>query len=103
MTGVQDMEFGVRQIAEIGLRALLGENLVVLAPDDQRWRPVTKADGPLPAQTADIAVRAFGKSDAGAIAVLPLEREPWGKPRTQRVSEALPSPRLSTLVLIQSH
>ena len=38
MPGVDEMQFGVRQVLKIGRRAVGGEDLVVLAPDDQRRR-----------------------------------------------------------------
>src|SRR3984957_18090006 len=38
MSRVEEMQLGVRQVAQIGRRAVGRKNLVVLAPDDQRRR-----------------------------------------------------------------
>ena len=38
MAGIEEMQFGVRQVAQVGRRAVGGKDLVVLAPHDQRRR-----------------------------------------------------------------
>jgi hypothetical protein len=40
MAGVEEVQVGVGQVALVGMRTVGGEDLVVLAPDDQRGRAV---------------------------------------------------------------
>ena len=38
MAGIEEVHFGVRKITQVRMCAVFGEDLVVLAPDDQRRR-----------------------------------------------------------------
>lgn len=40
MSGVEEMKFGVGNVAEIGARAVGQEDGIVLSPQDQRRRPM---------------------------------------------------------------
>src|ERR1700742_2215125 len=45
MAGVEKVQFGLRQVAQVRCRARSREYLVVLAPDDQRWRVAFAEEG----------------------------------------------------------
>ena len=40
VAGVEEVQLGVGQVARVRMRTVRGEDLVVLAPDDQRRRPM---------------------------------------------------------------
>ncbi len=73
MPGVEHVEFGVGQVAQVGAGAGLGEERVVAAPDHQGRRPV----GPQPVLPdgveLDIAVVVEGEFDLDVLATGQVE------------------------------